>query len=112
MGSLPNLDHVHQEQLERREREKERTLARERAREREFCHDLDSWRERVRYSICSQNQVELIFAAFHVVLPLMYLYQLLDSFHSLNKLYLFKSKVLIVILKPQTNLTLLNKIPK
>ena len=48
MGSLPNLDHV----LERREREKEKLLARERAREREFCHDLDSWRERVGLPIC------------------------------------------------------------
>lgn len=51
MGSLPNLDHV----LERREREKEKVLARERAREREFCHDLDSWRERVRLTIYSQQ---------------------------------------------------------
>lgn len=51
MGSLPNLDHV----LDRREREKEKVLARERAREREFCHDLDSWRERVRLTIFSQQ---------------------------------------------------------
>lgn len=54
MGSLPNLDH-HDLVLERREREKERILAREGAREREFC---DSWRERVRLSICSQQQVD------------------------------------------------------
>lgn len=50
MGSLPNLYHV----LDRREREKEKVLARERAREREFCHDLDSWRVRVGLSIFSQ----------------------------------------------------------
>lgn len=55
MGSLPNLDEVYQEKLERREREKERELARERAREREFCHDRDSWRERVRLSIFTQQ---------------------------------------------------------
>lgn len=57
MGSLPNLYHV----LDRREREKEKVLARERAREREFCHDLDSWRVRVGLSIFSQPFFALIF---------------------------------------------------
>lgn len=65
MGSLPNLDHV----LERREREKEKVLARERAREREFCHDLDSWRERVRFHILLSQQVDYIDTVLHVCRP-------------------------------------------
>lgn len=90
MGSLPDLNDVHQEQLERREREKERELARERAREREFCHDRDSWRERVRLSIFSQ-QVAFVETSFwranceHIVDVIIcsYVYVLLLSPNSL-----------------------------